>query len=195
MKEKRFINAPKVTVNLAIEGSGFQVSRAVTAAIEAIHDGRNYGKEPPVRPDAEEMRKALSHGFVTRPAAGAEILTDMTVDKVTVEQPARRRPLLRYLKPIEHLTLIEVDAFRYNVDERPDWFTDRVGDNTVTTHPDHCEIRTPNGVLRANAGDWIISTNGVISDVRADEAMRQADEPAGQDGDNVATVGITPTNP
>lgn len=49
-----------------------------------------------------------------------------------------------------------LDFFRYWVDCRPDWFTDKVSTNEIITHETHCEISTPQGVLRGEVGDYII---------------------------------------
>ncbi len=39
---------------------------------------------------------------------------------------------------------------------RPDWFQDKVSDNTIITHDDHAIILTLEGTMRADLGDWII---------------------------------------
>jgi hypothetical protein len=39
---------------------------------------------------------------------------------------------------------------------RPDWLQDAVSANTVITYPDHAIIRTLEGDMRADLGDWII---------------------------------------
>jgi hypothetical protein len=51
---------------------------------------------------------------------------------------------------------VVIEAFRYNVDPRPDWFTDRVSDNSILTYSDYCKIHTLEGWHRAEAGDMII---------------------------------------
>ena len=59
---------------------------------------------------------------------------------------------------------IVIDAFKLGT-EWPDWWTDAVAKNHVTTHevagqdnhsPDYALIRTMAGIVRANYGDWII---------------------------------------
>lgn len=52
-----------------------------------------------------------------------------------------------------------VNAYCYNQKPenfRPKWFQDRVADNTIVTYPDHAIIKTLEGEMRANLGDWII---------------------------------------
>ena len=49
-----------------------------------------------------------------------------------------------------------VEAFRYNVDPRPDWFMDRVSDLSIITHESMCQIQTLEGEMRGDKGDWII---------------------------------------
>lgn len=53
----------------------------------------------------------------------------------------------------------------------PDWFHDAVSSNVIITHglgkygtgPVYCEIKTLEGVMRANAGDWVVrGTQGEI---------------------------------
>lgn len=39
---------------------------------------------------------------------------------------------------------------------RPDWFQDRVSANEIITYPDHAIIKTLEGDMRAELGDWII---------------------------------------
>ena len=51
---------------------------------------------------------------------------------------------------------VVVEAFRYYVDPRPDWFQDRVTKNEIITHETHCDIKTLEGVMRGDCGDWII---------------------------------------
>jgi hypothetical protein len=46
---------------------------------------------------------------------------------------------------------------------RPDWFQDRVTLNVIVTFPDHAIIRTLEGDMRADLGDWIIK--GVSDEV------------------------------
>lgn len=67
---------------------------------------------------------------------------------------------------------VVIDAFRLSQDPWPDWFHDRVSDCTITTHyvnPEAAtradpfekhdiwaEIKTLEGVMRADCGDFII---------------------------------------
>lgn len=53
----------------------------------------------------------------------------------------------------------------------PDWFADAVSKNNIITHglgkfgegPVYCEIKTLEGVMRANEGDWII--RGIVGEI------------------------------
>lgn len=51
---------------------------------------------------------------------------------------------------------VVIEAFRYNVDPRPDWFMDQMSANRVTTFNECCQIQTLEGTHRGNIGDWII---------------------------------------
>lgn len=54
---------------------------------------------------------------------------------------------------------VVVEAYRYNQlkdNYRPDWFSDAVSVNKITTHPDCAWIHTLEGTMRANLGDWIV---------------------------------------
>jgi hypothetical protein len=51
---------------------------------------------------------------------------------------------------------VVIEAFRYWVDDRPDWFTEKVNVNEIITHKTHCDIHTLEGVMRGDAGDYII---------------------------------------
>jgi len=67
---------------------------------------------------------------------------------------------------------IVVDAFKYDIDDRPDWFSDKVTTNDIITHvgtdlrsPEdyYCEIKTPLGIMRGNVGDYIVKNEvGVV---------------------------------
>ena len=49
-----------------------------------------------------------------------------------------------------------VEAFRYWTDPRPEWFCDKVTTREIITFETHCEIRTLEGVMRGEVGDYII---------------------------------------
>ena len=51
---------------------------------------------------------------------------------------------------------VVIEAFKYNIDPRPDWFMDRVTNNTIITYPLFCEIETLEGRMIGKEGDWII---------------------------------------
>ena len=61
---------------------------------------------------------------------------------------------------------IAIEAFQLGVDYIPDWFMDRVSDNTIILHgkssgfehydDTNCDIQTLEGVMHANYGDYII---------------------------------------
>ena len=53
---------------------------------------------------------------------------------------------------------VEVEAVRYMIDDTlPDWFMDRVTNNTIITHKDGtCDINTLEGIMKSNKGDYII---------------------------------------
>ena len=51
---------------------------------------------------------------------------------------------------------VEIEAFKYWTDNRPDWFCDKVTTNEIVTYSTHCEINTLEGVMRAEVGDYII---------------------------------------
>jgi response regulator of citrate/malate metabolism len=51
---------------------------------------------------------------------------------------------------------VVVEAFRYFVDTRPDWFWDKVSTNEIITYETHCDIKTLEGCMRAGIGDYII---------------------------------------
>lgn len=61
---------------------------------------------------------------------------------------------------------IEIEAFQFYIDNMPDWFMDRLTNNVVRLYNCNysipqkgkpvCEINTLEGVMRANAGDYII---------------------------------------
>ncbi len=61
---------------------------------------------------------------------------------------------------------IIVEVFKFYVDPMPDWFMDKVTDNTVILRKcnyqryniseAYCEIKTPTGLAIAKGGDYII---------------------------------------
>ena len=51
---------------------------------------------------------------------------------------------------------IVIQAFRYYVDARPDWFCDKVTTNDIITYETHCDIRTLEEAMRGEIGDYII---------------------------------------
>lgn len=59
---------------------------------------------------------------------------------------------------------VVIEAFKFGVDNIPDWFMDKVSDNTVTLNymgklypqEGYCEIKTLEGVMIGNVGDYII---------------------------------------
>lgn len=51
---------------------------------------------------------------------------------------------------------VVVEAFRYWIDPRPDWFCDKVTTNEIITRATHCDIHTLEGVMRGEVGDYII---------------------------------------
>ncbi len=51
---------------------------------------------------------------------------------------------------------VVIEAFRFRIQNIPDWFMDEVSRNLIITHEDHCLITTLEGVMTANKGDWII---------------------------------------
>jgi hypothetical protein len=51
---------------------------------------------------------------------------------------------------------VVIEAFRYWIDNRPDWFCDKVSTNEIIAYETHCDIHTLEGWMRGNAGDYII---------------------------------------
>ena len=60
---------------------------------------------------------------------------------------------------------VVIEAFQYGIDPRPDWFDDKVTTNDIITHCGtdlkdssdfYCEIKTLEGVMIGNVGDYII---------------------------------------
>lgn len=53
---------------------------------------------------------------------------------------------------------VEVEAFRFMIDGKvPDWFSDAMINKTIIPHTNGtCDIKTLEGVMRADFGDYII---------------------------------------
>lgn len=51
---------------------------------------------------------------------------------------------------------VVIEAFKFYEDFRPDWFCDKVSTNEIITYDTHCEIKTLEGVMRGEIGDYII---------------------------------------
>ena len=58
---------------------------------------------------------------------------------------------------------VVIEAFKYGIDPRPDWFNDKVTANEIITFISledssvyYCEIKTLEGVMRGDYGDYII---------------------------------------
>lgn len=60
---------------------------------------------------------------------------------------------------------VVIEAFRYGMDSRPDWFDTKVTSNEIITYVGtdirdssqyYCEIKTLEGIMRGNCGDYII---------------------------------------
>lgn len=59
---------------------------------------------------------------------------------------------------------VQIEAFRFGIDYMPDWFMDKVTDNTVILHnlgklypqEGYCEIKMLEGTMIGNIGDYII---------------------------------------
>jgi hypothetical protein len=54
---------------------------------------------------------------------------------------------------------VVIEAYCYNQQPenyRPDWLTDKVSDGTVVTYEQCAVIKTLEGEMRADLGDWII---------------------------------------
>ena len=64
-----------------------------------------------------------------------------------------------------------IEAVRYMIDGiLPDWFMDKVSDKTITTHKNGtCHIKTLEGVMRSEYGDYIIlGVNGEVYPCKPD---------------------------
>lgn len=51
---------------------------------------------------------------------------------------------------------IIIEAFRFRIDNYPDWFSDRVANLDVVTYENYAQIPTLEGMMFARRGDWII---------------------------------------
>jgi len=51
---------------------------------------------------------------------------------------------------------VVIEAFRLAFDNVPDWFMDKVTTNECVIYPQYAEIKTLEGTMRADAGDFII---------------------------------------
>lgn len=69
---------------------------------------------------------------------------------------------------------VVIEAFRYGMDSRPDWFDTKVTSNEIITYVGtdirdssqyYCEIKTLEGIMKGNCGDYIIK--GVKGEVYA----------------------------
>lgn len=76
---------------------------------------------------------------------------------------------------------VEIEAFIMGVDDRPDWFQDKVSANGIITFslepsdspfdfvPTYCEINTLEGTMRGDYGDYIIQgVNGEVYPCKPD---------------------------
>lgn len=66
---------------------------------------------------------------------------------------------------------VVIEAVRFMVDDYlPDWFMDRATNNIIITHADGtCDIKTLEGTMRANKGDYIIlGVNGEVYPCKPD---------------------------
>jgi hypothetical protein len=51
---------------------------------------------------------------------------------------------------------VEVEAFRYGLDEPPPWFVKAEAEGTVNAKADSALIQTIEGNMRADKGDWVV---------------------------------------
>lgn len=86
---------------------------------------------------------------------------------------------------------VVIEAFKMGMDPRPDWFQDKVSENEITTHLEddedggpfqfketYCLIKTLEGVMRGDYGDWIIKgVKGEVYPCKPD-IFEQTYEPA-----------------
>lgn len=66
---------------------------------------------------------------------------------------------------------VVIEAVRYMIDNSlPDWFMDRVSNNTIVIHEDGtCHIKTLKGTMKSEYGDYIIlGVNGEVYPCKTD---------------------------
>lgn len=70
---------------------------------------------------------------------------------------------------------VVIEAFKYEFENRPDWFTDKITLGQIVTyagidpHDCYCEIRTLEGIMKGDFGDFIIQgVNGEIYPCKPD---------------------------
>ena len=66
---------------------------------------------------------------------------------------------------------VVIEACRFMIDSyMPDWFMDNVSNDTIITHEDGtCDIKTLEGTMKADYGDYIImGVNGEIYPCKPD---------------------------
>src|SRR5574344_1142053 len=66
---------------------------------------------------------------------------------------------------------VVIEAVRYMIDDSlPDWFMDRVSNNTIVIHEDGtCHIKTLEGIMKSKYGDYIIlGVNGEVYPCKPD---------------------------
>lgn len=51
---------------------------------------------------------------------------------------------------------VVIEAFQYGIDPRPNWFDDKVTTSDIVIHCFYCEIKTLEGIMVGNMGDYII---------------------------------------
>lgn len=54
------------------------------------------------------------------------------------------------------LKRVKVEAFKYGIDEQPDWFQIRVLNNSIYTYPEYCQIEKGSKWIRCNKGEWLV---------------------------------------
>lgn len=79
---------------------------------------------------------------------------------------------------------VVIEAVRYMIDRTlPDWFMDRVTANVIITYKDGtCDIKTLEGVMKSNFGDYIIlGVNGEVYPCKPDIFEKTYEEVLGND--------------